>query len=310
MFHDKTSHESNMNDDTQKPVPPLTARDAHGKRYSRFADVEAEIREVWVRRPTDWIDLKEKLKNETLVCLIHRAGLKDDYIRGKLQVELDERTIRISKGTVKGFDDVIKEEIALEVQAKVFELIWTDEDSSQAQYLEACFAKKVRDLTRNVIERYKHSVMAERDQLDVWTDPASEKGAFTAVELRRDVVDLRLGQEEMILLLEDEPGRDKLLQTIRGFVKDQRHFLALYLFYAEDKSLAEIARQFNVTTRQVGVWKATAMHQIRVGLGLETEEKREALRQWRRARRAERKRQSAQPKIRIRRNPQPPSLFI
>ena len=323
MFHGTTSSESNMNDDTDKPVPPLTARDANGKLYTRFADVEAEIREVWRRPPLDWIDLREKLKNETLVFLIRRAGLKDEYIRGQLLTEMNERTVRISESHVKGFDDVIKEEIGLEVQARIFELVWSDEDPSKAQYLEACFAKNVRDLTTDVIKRYKHSVMAERDQLDVWTDPESEKGAFSAVELRQDVADLRGDQEEMLLLFEDEPGRDALLQIIGAAPKDPRHFLAFYLFYAEDKPLAEIAGQFKVSVRQIKEWKATAMHEIRVALGLDTEEKREALRQRRRARRAERKRASAQPKENVRRreasakpkvnirpSSQPPSISI
>ena len=45
MFHDTTA-ESHMNDDIPKPVPPLTAKTADGKPYTRFADVEAEIRKV------------------------------------------------------------------------------------------------------------------------------------------------------------------------------------------------------------------------------------------------------------------------
>src|SRR5437667_12274139 len=105
MFHESTSSESHMNDDTAKPVPPLTAKTADGKLYTRFADVEAEIREVWCRPPLGWIALKEKLKNETLVFLIRKSGLKDDYIRGHLQAELNARTIRISESHVKGFDD-------------------------------------------------------------------------------------------------------------------------------------------------------------------------------------------------------------
>jgi hypothetical protein len=127
----------------------------------------------------------------------------------------------------------------------------------------------------------------------------SPRRAFTVVELRQDVVDLRRDQEEMLLLFEDEPGRDELLQIIGAAPKDPRHFLAFYLFYAEDKPLAEIAGHFKVSVRQIKEWKATAMHEIRVALGLDTEEKREALRQRRLARRAERKRASAQPQEKI-----------
>jgi hypothetical protein len=56
-----------MNEDTPKTVPPLTAKTANGKLYTRFADVDAEIRELWCRPPLGWIALKEKLKSETLV---------------------------------------------------------------------------------------------------------------------------------------------------------------------------------------------------------------------------------------------------
>src|SRR6478752_5256469 len=92
MFHKSAPSESNMGDDALKPVPPLTNRKADGTRYTRFADVEAEIRAVWYHPPTDLIALKQKLKNETLVFLICRAGLKDDYTRGELLAELDART--------------------------------------------------------------------------------------------------------------------------------------------------------------------------------------------------------------------------
>lgn len=298
MLHDSTSIESNMSDDTEKPVPPLTARkEEDGTLYTRFADVEAEIRAVWRRPPPDLIRLKEKVKNETLVFLIHRAGLKDDYIRGQLQAELDERTIRISESTAKfrGLDDVFKEEIALEVQTKVFNLVWSEEDCSQAQFLEVTFAEKVRALTKNVIERSKKSVMAEREQLDVATEKNVGKGRYGLVELREDVPDLRRDQEEMLILLEDDSRQDELLEKIRDFVKDSRHFLALYLFHAQDKSLREIAAVLKTTVRTARAWKDTAMHQIRVGLGIETEEKREALRKLRNARRAVRRKESTRP---------------
>ena len=293
MFHESTSSESHMNDDTAKPVPPLTAKTAAGKLYTRFADVEAEIREVWCGPPFGWIALKDKLKNETLVFLIRKSGLKDDDIRGHLQAELNARTIRICESHVKGFDDVIREEIGLEVEAKIFKLVWSDVNCAQAEFLEIAFAEKVRDLTTNAIERYKKSVMGERDQLDVWTGKEAGKGAFAVVELRQDVVDLRRDQEEMLILLEDETRRDELYPKIYAAVKDPRHFQALYLFHAEDNSLAEIAAHFNTTIRQIRHWKSTAMHQIHAAFGIETEEKREALRKQRRARRANRHTQSS-----------------
>src|SRR5206468_12665544 len=65
------------------------------------------------------------------------------------------------------------------------------------------------------------------------------------------------------------------------------------LFHAEDNSLAEIAAHFNTTIRQIRHWKSTAMHQIHAAFGIETEEKREALRKQRRARRANRHTQSS-----------------
>jgi len=319
-----------MNDDRPKPVPPLTARTADGKLYTRFADVEAEIREVWCRPPLNWIARREKLKNETLVFLIRKSGLNDDYIRGQLQAELNARAVRISENHVKGLDDILTEEIGLEVEAKIFNLVWSDVNSAQAEYLEITFAEKVRDLTKNAIERYKHSVMGEREQLDVSTDKHAGKGRFAVVELRQDVVDLRRDPEEILLLIEDESPRDELYQKIHDAVKDPRHFQALYLFHAEDKSLSEIAAQFNATVRQIRHWKSTAMHQIRVALGIETEEKREALRQLRRARRANRRmessaklkrarsvsaaarniKRSAQANVTIRPSPQPPSISI
>ena len=311
MFHGSKSSESDMNEDSSKPVPPLTAKTADGKLYTRFADVEAEIREVWCRPPLDWIAFKEKLKNETLVFLVRKSGLKDADIRGQLQAEVNARAIRISESSVKGFDDVIKEEIGLEVEAKIFKLVWSDVNSAQAEFLEIAFAEKVRGLTRDVIQRYKHSVMSERDQLDVWTGKEAGKGAFGLVELRNDLIDLRRDQEELLILLEDEKGLDDLLQTIHGAVKDPLDFQALYLFYAEEMPLREIAARFCTDTREIRYRKDKAMHQIRVALGLETEEKREALRKRRREREAERKRTKAQPLSRnIRPGSHPPSISI
>src|SRR5206468_4402953 len=130
------------------------------------------------------------------------------------------------------------------------------------------------------------------DQLDVWTG-AEAKGLFEVVELRNDVIDPRPNPEELLILREDEARREELWQRLHAAVKDPRHFQALYLFHAEDKSLSEIAAQFNATVRQIRHWKSTAMHQIRVALGIETEEKREALRQLRRARRANRRMESS-----------------
>ena len=277
MFRDTTSSEPNMNHVVDNPVPPLTARTADGKAYKRFADVEAEIRDVCNGPPSGWLARREKLKSETLVFLVRKAGLADDYIRGLLLAELVVRTVRIAESEVKGFDEVATEEIGAEVEAKVFELVWSDATSAQTEFLEIAFAEKVRGLTRNVIERYKKSVMARRDQLDVWTD-AEAKGSFE-VELRHHPIDPRPNPEELLLLHEDEARREELLQRIPAAVKDPRHFQALYLFHAEDRSLSEIAAHFNSTIREVRYWKETAMHQIRVALGIATEEQRQALRQ-------------------------------
>ena len=238
MFH--TTFQPNMNDCTRKPVPPLTYRTADGKLYTRFADVEDEIGEIWPQPPSDWVARKKKLKSETLVFLVKKGGSKDDYIRGLLQNEVNARAIRIAKGCIKGNDLVLKEEMALEVESQIFDLVWTDTNCPQAEYLEVAFASKVRKLTANVIERYQNSVMAQRDQLDVWTGAESEE-EYDPVELRRDLADLRPDPEAILLLIEDESRRDELYQFIQDSVKDPRHFLALYLFEAEDKSLAEIA---------------------------------------------------------------------
>jgi len=285
MFPDTASSESNMSDDIAKPIPCLTARTADGKPYTRFADVEAEIAVVWPRPPSDWIARRENLKNETLAFLIRKSGLADDYIRGLLQMELHARAVRISESHVKGFDDVIREEIGLEVEGKIFDLVQSHVTCAQADFLEIAFAEKVRQLTGNAIGRYKKSVMGERDQLDVSTAKKVGKGRYGLVELRQDVVDLRRDQEEMLILIEDETRRDELYHEVHDAVKDRRHFQALYLFYAEDRSLSAIAAHFKTTIRRIRHWKATAMRQIHVAFGIETEEKREALRQWRRARR-------------------------
>lgn len=120
------------------------------------------------------------------------------------------------------------------------------------------------------------------------------------------MADVRGNAEDILILVEDDSRQDDLLQFIRDSVKDPRHFLALYLFHAEDKSLAEIAAQFKTGVRQIRDWKDTAMHQIRVALGLETEEKREALRKLRNARRASRRAESRNIRPRF----QSPSIFL
>jgi hypothetical protein len=182
---------------------------------------------------------------------------------------------------VKGLDEVLTEEIVIEVQGKIFHLIWSDESSRQSEFLEIAFADKVRDLTTNAINRYKESVKGERDQLDVWAGVDSGKGAFEVVELRADLPDPRPNPEELLILREDEAPREKLLRVIRGAVKNPRHYEVLYRFHAEGESLSKIAARFDARISQIRNWKTTAMHQIRFALGIETEEKREALRKRR-----------------------------
>ena len=292
MFRNTTSPELNMSDDIPKAVPPLTCRTENGKLYTRFADIEAEIAETWARTPSDWVARRKKLKSETLVFLIRKGGVKDDDIRGQLQAELNKRSIRIANKAIKGFDEVLKEEMNLEVEAQVFSLIWSAENCPQAEYLEVNFPGKIRKLAANVIERYKHSVMAKRDQLGVWTGADAQEEAqadFAPTELWRDVDDSRRNPEEIQILIEDDSRRDDLLQFIRDSVKDPRDFLALYLFHGEDKSLAEIAAHFKTGVRQIRDCKDRAMLQIRLALGLESEEKLEAMRKLRNARRAMRR---------------------
>jgi DNA-directed RNA polymerase specialized sigma24 family protein len=145
--------------------------------------------------------------------------------------------------------------------------------------------------------------MARREQLDVWTGVESARGAFEVVELSNDLIDPRPNPEELLILREEEAQRDELWQRIQAAVKDPRHFQALYLFHGEEKSLKEIAAQFGTTVREIRHWKDTAMHQIRVALGIETEEKRKALNKRRRARRVNRQAESKG----IRPNTEPPS---
>ena len=311
MFHDTTSFESNMKEDKRSPVPPLTVRKKDGSLYTRFPDVEAEIGEVWSLPPLDWVDRKEKLKSETLVCLICKAGSKDEYVRGLLLEEVNVRSARISEREIKGLDEVDQEEIALEVQATIFDLIWSGVTCAQSEYLEIAFADKVRDLTRNGIDRHKKSLLGHCVELEVWTDPESKKGAFEFVELRQDVIDTRPDMEDILIFIEDEPRRDELLQKIYDAVDDPLDFQALYLFHGEDKSLKEIAALFGTRTRAIRYRKDKAMHQIRVALGLETEEQREAFRKLRAARLAKRNAKSgAKPKVSIRPSSQPPSISI
>src|SRR5207248_3484712 len=164
------SSESDMYDDSAKPVPRLTVRKKDGSLYTRFADVEAEIGEVWRLPPSDWVHRIKTLKSETLACLICKSGLEDNYIAGLLIEEANARAVRISEAFVKGRDDVLTEEIAMDVEGRIFNLLWSDRNSSQAEYLQIAFADKVRDLAKNAIEHHRKSVMGERDQLDVWTD--------------------------------------------------------------------------------------------------------------------------------------------
>jgi DNA-directed RNA polymerase sigma subunit (sigma70/sigma32) len=186
---------------------------------------------------------------------------------------------------------------------------------SQSEYLEIAFADKVRDLTRNGVERYKKSSMGNCVELDAWTAPDSKKGAFEFVELRQDVIDTRPDVEDLMILLEDEPRRDELLRRICDAVEDVLDFQALYLFHAEDKSLQEIATMFGTGTREIRYRKDRAMHQIRVALGLETEEKREALRKRQRERRAANRHadssaKSTRESAQIRPDSRPPSISI
>jgi hypothetical protein len=308
MFHDTTLSGSHMNDDTPKPVPPLTARKADGTRYTRFPDIEAEISDVWRRPPSVWVDRLEELKNETVVFLILKAGLqRDDYHRGLLLADLNERTIRISERAAEDFLDVAKEEIALQVQTRIFDLIWSGVTCAQTEFLEIAFAEQVRNLTTNEIKRHKKSLQGHCDSLDEWVDADSEKrGAFEAVELRKDVADSRPESEDLLILAEDETRREELYQRLRIGVKDPQDFQALYLFHGEDRSLAEIAAHFGVTKRQIRYRIGIAMHQARVALGIETEEKRKALRKQRHSRRPKRRIGYR----RIRPHSEPPSLFI
>src|SRR5579863_2360915 len=93
----RMSTSSLMENPEQSPIviSPLASRTDEGKLYTRPETVEAELLSVLRQDPAEWIKARTTLKSESLVFLNRHIRRKDDYTAGRLQLEVNARTVRM-----------------------------------------------------------------------------------------------------------------------------------------------------------------------------------------------------------------------
>jgi hypothetical protein len=83
-------------------IPPLTSRTDAGELYARHEAVETELLSVLLHGPEEWIKRRTGLQSESLVFLNRYIRRKDDYAAGRLQQEINARTVRMAKRWIYG----------------------------------------------------------------------------------------------------------------------------------------------------------------------------------------------------------------
>ncbi|HEY2383225.1 MAG TPA: hypothetical protein VGK48_18780 [Terriglobia bacterium] len=245
-------------------IPPLTSRTDEGELYMRPEAVEAELLSVLPQGPAEWIKGRTKLKSESLVFL-HRylRRSKDDDAAGRLQQEINARTMRMGKRWIYGIDKEGTDFIVSEVEAEIDELLLAEIPSRQSEYLEVGFGQTVYRRTKDAVERFKNTPFAHKG--NTVTETYDENGQ-EEVDLLEQVPDSGARPESEVL------WADWVEKTLR-FVTNPKHREAVILRYlrgwpitSKDPEESCLSRYFKVSSRQIQTWIDIALKQMKDGM--------------------------------------------
>ena len=252
-------------------VPPLVCSTKDGKRYARPPHVEAEIRKMLSLPQSGWIGEAENLQNETLVFLARQTRGIDDDLCGGLLAELSNRIPILTRRRTISVDEVIREEVAMNVESEIFRIVLTKEESRDAEYLEIAFAQAIDRMAVEVLRKLDRTPMGSRCQI-----LAKPKGEDSVGIKQLEIIpDGGPSPVETLLNLEADNHLHQLVKKACAAVKDRRHLKAVILHYAHGMPITStrrgqksLQREFRKEPRQIKYWLATALEQMRAALAV------------------------------------------
>jgi DNA-directed RNA polymerase specialized sigma24 family protein len=255
-------------------VPRLTSLNLRGRPYTRRTDVEVAILHALERPPADWAAMarlkgEERLPDEALVFLVRAIQNENRDLFGSLIDELCRRVARVAKGFAQGFDSNTTDEIVLEVANWVIDMILSKTRSRQSEFLEIAFKTGVKRRTINIVEKYQR-----RPATLPYLRAESSDGEEASESLAEQVKDENPGPEAILLHLEDDARRPKLVKDALAAVKDRRHVEAVILRYVrgwpmtdKDSDKPSLVRHFGKSARQIQNWIHDALEAMRAAIG-------------------------------------------
>ena len=254
-------------DTPEKPpivIPPLTSCTENGEPYSRREEVEAELLSVLPRAPAEWIKTMRRLKSESLVFLFRYIRRQDDDVAGRLQAELNVRTMRTGRRWIYGIYKEGTEFILSEVEAEIAALLLAEVPSRQSEYLEMGFGQAVYRHTKNAVERFLNTPFAH--QANLAQEGHDENDGDEIERPLEQIPDGGAVTETEVL------WADWVQKTLR-FVTHPKHREAIVLRYLRGWPLTDkdpeqscLTRHFKVSARQIQTWIDIALKQMRDGI--------------------------------------------
>jgi hypothetical protein len=257
-------------DDRKAKVKRLKSTKADGTPYQRFEAVEAEIGRMLSLPQDQWLREVKKIRPETLVHLIRQVHRADELLFARLVEEIARHGMRLARSFARGYDAVTADLIVSQIEIKVLELVLAPNPDRKSDFLEVAFAKQVKNLALNVLEKHKNSVH-DRISLHptgVDADECDEDADPNAIE---EAPDTRAGREAHLL---DNLDRKRLLERGRQFIRDPLDYRALELheghdlpYSDSDPDVETVQHHINETERQLKHRVLRAKKDIREGLG-------------------------------------------
>jgi len=258
------------------PVPPLVCRNKGGTRYRRPAHIQAELRSIVPLDPCEWIGRIGSLQNETLVCLIRLAQDGHPNICGILIEELQRRINHRALKFCGKMDDYDKEQFCSEVEMQVLELVLSKPSSTEREILEVAFGRKLQNLARNQLKKFKRSVAGNLIDFSVEYKDAEGADARDGIERLKFLPDPKSGPAEILLNLDTRKHEHRQLKTALDAVEDPRHRRAVILHHAHGIPITSsrrgqkcLTRRFRKDPREIKYWLEVALKKMRAALGIE-----------------------------------------
>lgn len=252
-------------------IPPLTSQTNSREPYRRYEVVEDELRSVLPLCPAEWTKARTRLKSESLIFLSRYIRRHDDHVSGRLQLEINARTVRMAKRWIYGFDKEATEFIASEVEAEIMVLLLAEVPSRQSEYLEIAFGQAVYRHTKNAVDRFKNTPLAHKGEVVQAT--SDEDGADEVERPLERIPDRGPGPYERCLENETEALWAAWVQKALRFVSHPKHRETIILRYlkewpitSKDADQSCLTRHFKVSARQIQNWIETALKQMKKGM--------------------------------------------